>query len=490
MSDNAGPGLTAGPGLNASPGLNAGSDLTAGPGLNADPGLTAGSDLPRFVTGSTMHHVVVMTGTGAVGLIAIFAVDLLSLLYVSWLGDPRLTAGVGFATVVLFFATSINVGLMIAIGALVSRALGARDREGARRIAASAGAHMALGSVLVSLALLPAVTPLLTRLGASGEALSVATRFLWITLPSNVLMAIGMGTSGILRAVGDANRAMVVTLAGGVATAALDPLLIFGLGLGVDGAAITTVISRLVFAAVGYHGAVRVHGLVARPRWDAVVADVRPVFAVALPAILTNLAPPLANAVLAGILARFGDKAVAASAIIDRVVPVAFGGIFALSGAVGPILAQNWGAGRFGRMRQALRDAVVFTAVYVGVVWLLLVALRAPIAQLFNLSGEAAGLVVFFCLVSGGIWFFNGLLFVANASFNNLGFPLLSTGFNWGRATLGTMPFAALGAHLAGPEGAVAGVGVGSVVFGLAAIATAFWTIGELRRRTVAIAAK
>ena len=51
------------------------------------------------------------------------------------------------------------------------------------------------------------------------------------------------------------------------------------------------------------------------------------------------------------------------------------------------------------------------------------------------------------------MWFFIGLLFVANASFNNLGFPLLSTLFNWGRATLGTMPFALIGARYGGPEG-------------------------------------
>jgi Na+-driven multidrug efflux pump len=86
----------------------------------------ATSEPPRFVVGSTMRHVLVMTGTGAAGLIAIFIVDLVSLLYISWLNDPSLTAGVGLATVVMFFTVSINVGLMIPIGALVSRALGAR----------------------------------------------------------------------------------------------------------------------------------------------------------------------------------------------------------------------------------------------------------------------------------------------------------------------------------------------------------------------------
>ncbi len=63
----------------------------------------------RFVTGSILRHVVVMSGTGSVGLMAIFAVDLLSLFYVSKLGDPALTAAVGFASIVQFFAIAINI---------------------------------------------------------------------------------------------------------------------------------------------------------------------------------------------------------------------------------------------------------------------------------------------------------------------------------------------------------------------------------------------
>lgn len=437
----------------------------------------------RFVTGSTMRHVVVMTATSSVGLMAVFSVDLLSLLYISWLGDPRLTAAVGLGTIVLFLSVSINVGSMIAVGALVSRALGAGDRPSARRLAGSASVHMGLIAVVVSGLLLALAPWLLRLLGAGDEILPVAHRFLWITLPSNILMAIGMGFSGVLRAVGDASRAMYVTLAGGIVTAFVDPLLIFGLGLGVDGAAIAIVIARLVFLLVGFWGAVRVHDLVARPTLRHALADARPMYAIAIPAMLTNIATPVAGAFLAGVVARFGEQAIAANAIIDRLVPVAFGGLFALSGAIGPILGQNWGAGRFDRMRRILRDGVVFTALYVGGVWLVLLLLRHPLANLFNATGLTADLVVFFCLVSGAVWFFNGLLFAANASFNNLGFPFLSTAFNWGRATIGTMPFALLGAWMAGPEGAIAGVGFGSLIFGVAAIVTAFWTVGALERR-------
>jgi putative MATE family efflux protein len=443
----------------------------------------AEADLPRFVTGSTFRHVAVMTATGSIGLIAIFVVDLLSLLYISWLGDPRLTAGIGLATIVLFLTTSINVGLMIAVGALVSRAVGAGERERARRLSTSCLVHMVLFSGLVVVVMLPLLDPILLGIGASPDTLRVAHDFLVITMPTNVLMAAGMGFSSVLRAVGDAKRAMYVTLAGAILTAILDPIFIFGFGLGTNGAAIAVVISRVLFAYVGYHGVARVHDLLCRPSLRDVAADTRAMYGIALPAILTNVATPVANAVFVAILARYGDKAIAATAIIDRVVPVAFGGLFALSGSVGPILGQNWGAGRFDRMRQALRDAVLFMVAYVGTVWLVLVLLRGALVELFHAEGLTAELVVFFCLISGAMWFFIGLLFVANAAFNNLGAPLLSTGFNWARATLGMIPFAWIGAALGGAQGALVGISLGSVPFGIAAIIAAFRVIGRLEDR-------
>ncbi|MGL4497244.1 MAG: MATE family efflux transporter, partial [Beijerinckiaceae bacterium] len=175
-----------------------------------------------------MRHVVVMTMTGAAGLLAIFFVDFLSLLYISWLGDKVVTAGVGFATVVLFFTMSVNIGLMITIGALVGKAVGSGDRAKAREIAAANLTAMALAGIAVTLLVLPFLPRFLSLLGASGRAADVARDFLYIALPSNALMALGMGLSGVLRAVGDARRAMLVTLIAGAVTVFVDPLLIFG----------------------------------------------------------------------------------------------------------------------------------------------------------------------------------------------------------------------------------------------------------------------
>jgi putative MATE family efflux protein len=453
-----------------------------GPIAASSPSVPAGP-LPVFVTGSTMRHVVVMTATASVGLMAIFLVDFLSLLYVSRLGRPEATAGVGFATIILFFAVSINIGLMIAVSALVARALGARDRARARQVAGSTLALTALVASGVTLLILPLLPWLLRLLGAQGEAYDVALRFLWIALPSNLLMALGMGFSGVLRAVGDAKRAMYVTLTGGIVTAGLDPLLIFTAGLGPDGAAIATVISRVVFMGVGFYGAVKVHDLVARPSFAQTRDDARLSLAIAGPAILTNIATPVANAFFASVMSQYGDKAIAASAIIDRLVPVAFGVLFALSGAIGPILGQNWGAKRFDRMRGALTDAVIFTVLYVTTTSALLYFLRHQLVAMFGVTGLAADLVLFFTLIAGPMWCFAGMLFVANAAFNNLGFPLYATVFSWGRATLGTMPMAALGAWYHGAQGAMLGAALGTIIFGSAALFTAYRALKTLQGR-------
>jgi Na+-driven multidrug efflux pump len=93
---------------------------------------------PKFVTGSILRHILVMTGAGAVGLMAIFAGDLANILFLSRTGDDAVVAAVGYASSILFFSTSIGIGLSIAATALVAPAIGAGLRVRARRLSAHA----------------------------------------------------------------------------------------------------------------------------------------------------------------------------------------------------------------------------------------------------------------------------------------------------------------------------------------------------------------
>jgi Na+-driven multidrug efflux pump len=433
----------------------------------------------RFVTGSTLRHVVVMAGTGAVGMIAVFAVDLLSLFYISILGQRPIAAAVGFAGVVGFFQTSIAIGMTIGVGAVVSRFIGAGRLEDARRIATSSLIVMLSVTAAIGVATAAGAGPIVDLLGAVDETRRLAVQFIGITSPTLPLLAAGMCCSALLRSVGDARRAMNVTLFAAFATAGIDPVLIFGLHLGLTGAAITVVMSRLMLSGLGWLSVVRRHHLLAPVTLAAVAEHARLVGGVAGPAILTNLATPVGAAYVTQAMARFGPDAVAGQATIDRITPVAFGMVYALSGSVGPIVAQNLGALQFARVREALLDSLLCVVVAVGTAWLVLALLQGLVVAAFSAVGVTADLIRLFCSWLAASFLFVGALFVANAAFNNLGFPLLSTLFNWGRATLGTIPFVTVGVHY-GPAGVLTGQALGSVIFGLAAVLVAFRVTGRL----------
>lgn len=295
--------------------------------------------------------------------------------------------------------------------------------------------------------------------------LTLAARYVCFILPTMWAMGIAMSAMAVLRAHGDARRAMMVTLYGGLVNAVLDPLLIFGLGLGLDGAAIASVAARLTMLVAVMLPAIRIYDGFARPSLPAFVNDLHAISVIAVPAVLTNVATPVGNAIVTREITQFGTDAVAGMAVIGRLMPVAFAVIFALSGAIGPIIGQNYGAGQFGRVRGAFYDGIKFTAVYVLAMAAALFILRAPIAGLFDASGETRTLIYLFCGPLALAAFFNGVIFVANASFNNLDHPVYSTAINWGRHTLGTWPFAVMGANIAGASGVLLGQALGGVIF-------------------------
>ena len=173
-----------------------------------------------------------MTAAGSVGLIAIFAVDLLNLFYISLLGQKELTAALGYAGTLLFFLLSLGIGLSIAVSALTSRVLGKGDRDQAKRLAGASLLWMVSSMTLCAGLAYPFLDPLLRLLGATGVTADLALRVSRIVLPSAPILGAGMCLGALLRALGDGRRSMYVTLGAGGATALLDPLLILALGWG------------------------------------------------------------------------------------------------------------------------------------------------------------------------------------------------------------------------------------------------------------------
>ncbi len=430
----------------------------------------ADSEQAKFLTGNLFRHISVMSITASVGLMAIFFVDLVDMIFISMLGRDELAAAVGYAGAILFFTSSFGIGMAIAAGALVARALGAGDTELARSRASNTLVAGVLFGAVFAGSVWAFLDPLARLMGASGVTLDLAVGYLAIIVPSLPLMMIGMIGGAILRAHGAATRSMWATIIAGLVNAVLDPILIFGLGLDLTGAALASVAARFAMAASALWFIWRDHDALRLPRPAALIADLRQIFALAFPAILTSLATPIGQAYVTRSMASYGEDAVAGMAVVARITPVAFGVIFALSGAIGPIIGQNAGAGRGDRVRGAFRDGLAFTALVVVLVSAILFALRGPIADMFQATGPARDLIYLFCGPLALAFFFNGVIFVANAAFNNLGHPYYSTWVNWGRHTVGTIPFVILFAGWFGASGVLIGQAFGGMVFALVAV--------------------
>lgn len=423
----------------------------------------------RFLSGPTMGHVVRMTLTGAAGITFVFVVDAANLFWLSQLGEPILMAAIGYAFAIQFFTVSIGVGLMIATTALVSRSIG----RGERALAREQGTAGVLLTMLVQAVTAGLVIlfrhELLASAGAEGAALDLAARYVALSMPSLVIMAIGLCGSAVLRADGLARQAMMVTMGGGLIMLGLDPFLIYVLELGLDGAALSIWIFRIIMASLAiWFGGFR-NPLLARPDPRLLLRHGPGLLRVALPAIVTQMATPFGNFLLTGLIAVYGDTAVAAWAVINRLTVVAFGGLFSLAGAIGGIFGQNFGARQFARLRQTYRDAALFCVLYAGGVWLILWALTGQIAAGFGLTGEAAQVLAAFTGIGALSFTLGGLLFVSNAAFNTLGRPVWASVQSWLRECLFLWPAAIWLSGLHAAQGVIYAQALVGVIMGVIA---------------------
>lgn len=434
----------------------------------------------RFLTGSTMGHVIRMAMTGMVGFVFIFLVDALNLYWLARAGETRMVAAAGFAFVVQFMSVATCIGMMVASTAVISKTIGAGEADLARRQTTSTAVIAFVLQMAIAGLFCVFRHDILAMLRAEGETAEMAARYLLMTLPSLPLMGAAMVLNGALRAEGDARRSVAVTLGGGIVSLGLDPLLILGMGMGLEGAAISVGIKRLVLLLLAFRFTRKIHNMLARPDAGDIRRTLVPFLAIAVPAILSQLARPVGNYVLTMEVAQFGDEALAGWAVLSRVMLVAFGGLFALAAAIGGIFGQNLGAGAFDRVRSTYRDSILFGVVYVLIIWAGLWLLTDWIIAFFAVTGPGADLIVAFTHI-GAVSFALGTgLFVANAAFNALGRPLWATAVNWLRDGALTWPIAVAMIGAFGAVGAVYSLVAVSLVAGTLAGALGFWYVRRL----------
>lgn len=411
-----------------------------------------------------------MVLTGWASMLAVFAVEFLSLLYLGTLQDEAVLGAVGFGSMTQFTITSVCIGVTVGGAALVSRALGAGNMARARTLSGAslilmAGAALAAGAIFLA-----AIGPFTAAIGLAQDVREHLLSYVLITTPFAAVMGLGMMLSNLLRASGRGRQSMWVLLAGTATVAVLDPIVIFIMDGGMEGIAWAGGVGRVATVVLGAWLVFGKHRLVAWPARQALLADLAAIGKIALPAALTALATPAAVIFTVSTYATFGPSVMAGATVVDRVLQLAYSLFFVLPGAIGPILGQNLGSGRWDRVKQTVRMTASWALLY-GFAAATVLALAAPwVADMFKVAGPGRDLIIFFCRFGSFAWAVNSLFFVAIAVFNNLGYATYSTVIGWLRATVGTLPFVWLGAHYGGAEGVLLGQTLGFALFSVIAM--------------------
>jgi len=312
----------------------------------------------KLVSGSIPRHLVQQTLPAVIGVAAIMSIGIVDAYFIGQLGSDALAA-ISFIFPVAVASTSLGVGVMVGINSVVARALGEGDTAKAARRANFGIVFAALCGVVMGLTLWLAIDTIFTAMNAPARLMPLIRAYMTPYAAGFPLSLLIMGFNGVLRGQGEARLTSTVSITYAAANWVLNPLLITGgfgfAGFGIAGSAYATVIGWGigVLTAMMLLRATSLPLNLALLRTCNLVEQARAIIRVGLPAAFSNAINPLGLAVLTALVALEGDAAVAGFGAAGRLQSFVIVPLLGLSGAIGGIVGQNWGAGRFDRAREA-----------------------------------------------------------------------------------------------------------------------------------------
>ncbi len=290
-------------------------------------------------------------------------------------------------TIVIAFANLFGMG-----GApLCSIARGRGDKEEAERIMGNSFTLLVLSGILLTVTGLIFKKPMLYLFGASDATFPFANDYLTIYLFGNIFVMIGLGMNSFINSQGFGKTGMMTVLVGAIANIILDPIFIFGFGMGVKGAAVATVISQFLSAA-----------------WILLfLTSKKAILKLKLPYL--KLKPKLIkNIVMLGLSGfmmavtngavqiicnaslRFygGDLYVGAMTVINSIREVISMPVSGLTNGAQPIMGYNYGAGAYGRVRSAIKFMSAVCITYTVIAWGILNLFPQFFIQVFSQDPE------------------------------------------------------------------------------------------------------
>ena len=276
-------------------------------------------------------------------------------------------------------------------GPLTSIMRGARDQEGAEKVMGNSLTMLVLLGIVIPVLCLFVKRPILYLFGASDATYPYADAYITIYLLGSLAVMLTLGLNPFLNAQGFTKIGMMTVLIGAVCNIILDPIFLFVFHMGVQGAAIATVLSQTLSAAwvlkflLGKQNLIPVRMKNLKLE-RSVVARIT---GLGVSTFIMNITEAAISAVFNASLSLFGgDIYVTAMTCITSVSQLGFMPINGFSQGAQPVTGFNYGAGQYDRVKQGFWFLVKCCVIYAFVMWVLLMLLPRQFIGIFN-SDEA-----------------------------------------------------------------------------------------------------
>ena len=406
------------------------------------------------------------------GVLSLLGFNLVDSVFVARLGTEPLAAQ-SFTFPLVFLTIGIQVGMGIAIAALISRAIGAGQEERAGRLGVlvlTGG-----GAVMAALALLlwAVQDPAFALLGASDRLREVIRPFWTVQLCASWVGAMAYFGYSLFRAHGNTRFPGLMMVLTSLLNLMLDPILIFGVGdwdgFGLPGAALASLLAfaiglGILVLALRGKGWVQRHGMLVQMRVSA-----WPFAQIAGPAMISQLMPPLAAMLATALVARAGDQAVAAWGMASRLESFSIVLVLGMTMALPPWLGRCYGGNDWDTVRRLMRVAAAMVIGWQLVLGLLMALLAAPLAGLLvDTAPVQAYLALLIRWLPPSYGLLGVCMLVVSAS-NALGWPMRAMLISFLRLFLCYLPLLWLGYQLGDFGGLALGAAFGNLLAGVMA---------------------
>ncbi len=376
--------------------------------------------------GSITRTIIAMAAPVAFGMLFQTLYLLVDLYFVAALGDAAV-AGVGAAGTLMFMIMAVTQVLSVSSVALMSQAVGRKDQEHANLVF---NQSMLLAVVFTVVTLVFGL--MLRDLYMSGISADLAAReqgvsFMTWFVPSMALQFPMMGMASALRATGIVKPGMMVQMITVLLNTILAPVLIAGWGpgpaLGVLGAGLASMISVSVGVLILLAYFVKLEKYVSfkRALWTPDFAIWKRMVGIGLPAGGEMLLMFVYFAIVYWLIQDFGAPSQAGFSIGGRIMQSIFMPTMAVAFAIGPIVGQNFGAGRHDRVREACNKGMLLNSAVMAVVTLLVQINPSLMVQGFTSEPEVVAVGSDFLRIISWNFVMQGIVFSCSGMFQGLG---------------------------------------------------------------------